>query len=198
MKLQIRQRDRHALLGLFGAVAVYLLVSTLAFPAFDRLKESSAAASEKEDQLRKYRQAIQRKGHYTELLQQANKSVADGESRLIHGDNPSLASIELQNLVEEAAKKVNIDFAQKNVFPPKKKDQYYNEISMTLSFDSTPNQLTTFLSNLRNAPKFVSVRSLQLTPVETPTGPPKKGEFKKVVRVNLTVVAVLTTQKRKG
>ena len=117
MKLNIRTRDRRALFGLAAAVSVYLIFSIIVLPAFDRLKESAATASEKEEQLRKYRQAMQRKGHYTELLDQARKYVVDAESKLIHGDNPSLASIELQNLVEDAAKKVNIEFAQKNVFP---------------------------------------------------------------------------------
>jgi Tfp pilus assembly protein PilO len=198
MKLPFRQRDRQALAALVGAGALYFLFSSLIFPSVDRLKEASAMASEKEDQLRKYRQAAQRKGHYTELLEQAKKSVSDAESRLIRGDNPSVASIDLQGLVEDAAKKVNVDFAQKNVLPAKKKDQYFNEITMTVSFDATPNQLTTFLANLRNIPKFITVRNLQVTPLETPSAAPKKGEFKKIVRVNMTVGAVLTAPEKKG
>src|SRR5262249_48918550 len=156
-----------------------------------RIRESGARAAEKEDQLTKYRQALQRKGQYAELLQQARKNVAEAESRLIRGDNPSLASIELQNLVEAAGKSVNIEFGQKNVLPAKKRDDYFNEIAMTVSFDSTPNQLTTFLANLRNSPKFVIVRNMQLAPTEMATAPPKKGEFKKIVRVNLTIGAIL-------
>jgi len=197
MKLKIRQRDRRALAGLIGAAAVYFLFSAVVFPAVDHLKEAAATASEKEQQLRKYRQAVQRKGHYTQLLEQARKSVADAETQLIRGDNPSLASNDLQNLVEDAAKKVNIDLVQKNVLPARKKDDYFNEITMSVSFDSTPNQLATFLSNLRSAPKFVTVRNLQLTPLETPTVAPKK-EFKKTVRVNLTVGAVLAAPEKKG
>jgi Tfp pilus assembly protein PilO len=198
MKLKLRQRDRRALLALIGAAGLYLLFSTFLFPALDRLKEASSTAAEKEEQLRKYRQAIQRKGHYAQLLEQARKSVADAESRLIRGDNPSLASIELQNLIESAGKAVNLEFTQKNVLPAKKKDEFFNEITMTLTFDSTPNQLTTFLAGIRSAPKFVTVRNLQVTPVETPTAPPKKGEFRKTVRVNMTVGAVLASPERKG
>ena len=198
MKLNIRQRDRRALLFLGSAAAAYFVFSLLIFPAVDRLKEAPAIASEKEEQLRKYRQAVQRKGHYTELLAQAQKSVAEAESHLIRGDNPSIASNDLQNLVEDAAKQVSIEFAQKNVLPAKKKDQYFNEVTMSVSFNATPNQLTTFLANLRGTSKFVTVRSFQSTPLETPTAPPKKGEFKKVLRVNMTVGAVVTTPERKG
>jgi Tfp pilus assembly protein PilO len=198
MKFQLRQRDRRAVLGLVGAAALYLVFSELVFPAFDRIKEAGGRAAEKEEQLMKYRQALQRKGHYTELLQQARKNVAEAESRLIRGDNPSLASIELQTLMEDAAKTVSIEFVQKSFLPAKKKDDYFNEITMAVSFDSTPNQLTTFLANLRNAAKFVTVRNMQLAPTETPTAPPKKGEFKKIVHVNLTVGAILPIPEKKG
>src|SRR5207244_1477528 len=99
----------------------------------------------------------------------------------IRGDNPSQASIELQELVDAAAKKVNIEFAQKNVLPAKKRDDFFNEITMTVSFDSTPNQLTAFLANLRDSAKFLTVRNMQAAPVEMATALPKKGEFKKVV-----------------
>src|SRR5215471_10444772 len=126
MKIHIRPRDRRALLALTGAALLYLMFSMLVLPAFDRLKGTGQSAAEKEEQLRKYRQAVQRKGHYSQLLEQARKIVTDSESRLIRGDNPTLASNELQNLVEDAAKKVNIEIAQKNVIPAKKKDQYFN------------------------------------------------------------------------
>jgi len=198
MKLQIRQRDRRAVLGLVGAAALYLVFSELVFPRFDRIKEAGARAAEKEEQLMKYRQALQRKGHYTELLQQARKNVAEAESKLIRGDNASVASSELQTVMEDAAKTVSIEFVQKSFLPAKKKDDYFNEITMAVSFDATPNQLTTFLANLRNAPKFVTVRNMQLAPTETPTAPPKKGEFKKIVHVNLTVGAILPIPEKKG
>lgn len=198
MKFELRQRDRRAILGLAGAAAVYLLFTQLVFPGFDRIKESGAAASEKEDQLVKYRQALQRKGHYTQLLEQTRKNLAEAESRLIRGDNPSLASIELQNLVENAAKSVNLDFAQKSVLPAKKKDDYFNEITMSVTFDATPNQLTTFLANLRNSPKLVTVRNMQLAPTELATAAPKKGEFRKIVRVNLTIGAILAVPDKNG
>jgi Tfp pilus assembly protein PilO len=198
MKLPFRQRDRRALLILLGAGALYLICTQFVFPRIDRLREASAVASEREEQLRKYRQVVQRKGHYTELLEQAKKSMTDAESRLIRGDNPSTASIDLQAVVEEAAKKVDINFAQKNVLPAKKKDQFFNEITMSVSFDASPNQLTTFIANLRSTPKLITVRNLQLTPVETPNAPPKKGEFRKILRVNMTVGAVLTTQEKNG
>ena len=108
--------------------------------------------------------------------------------------------VELQNIIEEAAKKVEIPLGQRNMSTAKKKDQFFNEITMTLSFESTPNQLTMFLSEIRNVPKFITIRNAQMAPVQMLQEAPKKGDFQKTVRVNLTVAALLTSpaQEKKG
>ena len=197
MKVEIRQRDRRALIGLGLAIGVYVLLAMLAFPAFDSLKSSAAEASEKEQQLMKYKRALIRKGHYSQLLESARKNMTEAEARLIRGDNASLASVELQNIVEEAAKKVEIPLGQRNMSTAKKKDQFFNEITMTLSFESTPNQLTMFLSELRSAPKFLTVRNAQVAPVQILQEAPKKGDFQKTVRVSLTIAAILASPEKK-
>ena len=191
MKLEIRARDRRALMGLGLALGAYLLLSMVLLPAFDSLKTAAQGAAEKEEQLMKYRRALIRKGHYAQLLEQARKNMNDGESGLIRGDNASLASVELQNIVEEAAKKVDIPLGQRSMSTAKKRDQFFNEITMTLSFESTPNQATMFLAEIRNAPKFITVRSAQIVPLQIVQEAPKKGDLPKTVRVNLTLAAVL-------
>jgi hypothetical protein len=193
MKLEIRERDRRALIGLSLAVGMYLMVSMIAFPAYDNLVTAADEASAKEEQLRKYRRALIRKGHYTQLLDQARKNMTEAESRLIRGENASLASVELQNIVEEAAKKVGIPLGQRNMSTARKKDAFFNEITMTLSFDSTPNQLTMFLSEIRTAPKFITIRNTQVAPLQALQEAPKKGDFQKTVKVNLTLAAVLSS-----
>ena len=191
MKFEIRERDRRALVGLGAGLAAYVLLSMVILPAFDRLNTASEGAGEKEEQLMKYRRAVIRKGHYAQLLDQARKNMTEAESRLIRGDNASLAAVELQNIVEEAAKKVEIPLSQRSVSTAKKKDQFFNEITMTLSFESTPNQLTMFLSELRNASKFVTVRNSTVAPLQVLQEAPKKGDFEKRIRVSLTLAALL-------
>jgi len=113
MKIEIKTRDRRALFGLGAALLLYLVVSYAVLPVFDRLQSASRTESEKEEQLRKYRRALVRKGHYAKLLDQARKSVSDAEAQLIRGDNPSLASVEFQNVVDSAASKSGVGIAQK-------------------------------------------------------------------------------------
>src|SRR5262249_1276888 len=138
----------------------------------------------KEEQLGKYRRALVRKGQYTTLLSQVRKGVSDSEARLIRGDNPTLAAVELQTIVEEAAKKNGLEFEQRNVSPARKKDDFFNEITMTLAFEASPAQMASFLAELRNAPKFITVRTAQITPSQVLQEPPKKGDFKKMLRAS--------------
>ncbi len=193
MKIQIRERDKRALLLLGGALALYLMVTVGVFPAFDQLNGSASTAAQKQEQLMKYRRAQVRRGNYVRLLEQARKNVADAEAMLIRGDNPSLASVELQTIVEDAAKKVEINFSQRNISAARKKDDFFNEITVAVSFESTPNQLVTFLSEIRNAAKFVTVRVAQVAPVQVVQANPAKGDLKKTVRVNLTLGAILAS-----
>jgi hypothetical protein len=192
MKLEIRERDRRALLLLIGASVLYFFITMVALPAFDRLTVGSDSVTEKEQVLRKYRRALVRKGHYTQLLEQARNNVNEAEARLIPGSNQSLASVELQRVVEEAARKAMIELTQRNISPAKKKDDFFFEITMTVSFDCTPNQLTTFLSELRNVQRFVTVTSAQITPIQVIHEAPKSGEFHKIERVNLNLAAILS------
>ena len=197
MKFELREKDRRAILLLIAASALYGIVSFVALPAFDRLKDASTGVGDKEQQLKKYRRAVIRKGHYTDLLQQARKTVMEAESRLIPGDNPTLASVQLQTIVEDAAKKVGIDLPQRNVTPARKKDDAFNEITMSLVLEATPAQILGFLAEIRNAPKFVVVRNVQIAPAQVLMAPPPKGDFVKTVRANVTLAAPIPVPVRK-
>jgi hypothetical protein len=198
MKLEIRERDRRAISLLVAAAAIFGIVSFGLLPAFDALKEASSGAGEKEEQLSRYRRALVRKGHYGKLLEQVRKGVNDTEARLIRGDNPTLAAVELQTIVEEAAKKVGLELNQRNVSAAKKKDESFNEITMTLVFEATPSQLAAFLAEIRSAPKFMIVRTAQIAPTQIVYEAPKKGDFKKMFRANLTIAAALSNPVRKS
>ena len=193
MKIQLRERDRRALFVLAFALGVYLLASQAVLPAYDRMKTGADSVAQKENELRRYRRALANREPYARLVEQAKTSVAEAEARLIRGDNPTLASVELQSIVEAVSTKVNIMLGQRSMTPARKRDDFFNEIAMTLSFEGTPNQVTSFLAELRSAGKFISVRNLQVSPITPAQEPPTKGELKKTLKVNVTVVALLAS-----
>ncbi len=197
MKIQIRDRDRRALIGLAVALLLYLSLSFVVLPAFYNLTTAAETAVEKEQDLQKYRRAVVRQGHYAGLLEQARNNLAAAEGRLIRGDNPSLASVEFQTLVEGAAVQAGIPLGQRSVSTAKKRDEWFNEITMTMSFECTPNQLTSFLAGIRGVPKFITVRNAQISPAQVLHEAPK-GDFQKTIRVNLTLGAILASAPRVG
>ena len=191
MKFRPSLRDRRALFVLGSALAVYFLITGLVFPVYDGLIVAADSAVEKEDQLRRYRRAVVRKNDYGQLLREANRRLEAAEDKLISGENPSLASAELQRIVESVAETTGLILGPRNMSTARKKDEFFNEITMALGFNCTPGQLVRFFTGLRDSGKLVVVRSLQVSPLENVDGVLPGTELKKELRVNVTVAAVL-------
>jgi len=194
MKLEIRERDRRALILLAIAITIYAVVRLVVFPVHDRLALAADAAAQKQDELRKYRRAQLRKGQYAQLTEITAKKVKEAESVLVTGANPSLVSAELQSLVEGAAGKAGITLSQRSLGTPKRLNQFYSEFPITLGFESTPGQLTALLSELRAAPKLMTVRTLQVTPIQAVHEAPKGADLSKNVRVSITLAVMSTAE----
>lgn len=179
------QRNRRALIALAVAGGLYLAVSQILLPAYDRFGAAPAEASQMEAQLQKYRTALSHRGNYDALETDTRRKLDDLRTRFFTSD--AAGSAELQKLVEESAKQAGIDLAQRTATQSRKIDEFVTEISMTATFESSLNQLTSFLTQLRASPKAVNVRMSQIDPVQIAYEPPKQGEVKKSVRVNLTI-----------
>lgn len=189
MKLEIRQRDRRALMLLALGLVIYGVAEWVLLPAYDRISDAKEVAADKETQLRRYRRAELRKGQYESLLPVAEQRVTASESVVINAANLSLASAELQSLIESAAGKANIMLGQRAVGTARRLNDFYSELTMTLSFESTPNQLVMLLNELRALPRVVNVRSLQVAPLSPVFEVPKGIDLLKTVRVSMIVSA---------
>jgi hypothetical protein len=198
MKIAMQRRDRRAVGVLVIAVAAYFLVSMVAIPFYESLQGAESTAQEKEGLLRKYRQVVGRKGRYAELIAQVQKQSEQAETRVIKAENPSLAAVELQNLVETSARKFDIPLLQRNVATPAASNDPLREIAMTVSFEGSPAQLVSFLSELRAAPKAVRVLTMTVHPIQVAQEAPKSGKFSKNIRVAITLAAWIESSGRGG
>jgi len=193
MKFDLKRNDRRAFLVLVLVLAIYVFFAEVALPVYDGLAIAADSALEKEDQLRRYRRAVIRRADYGQLLEEARRRMEAGEGRLIRGDNASLASAELQTIVEGVAEVTGVVLGPRNMSTARKKDEFFNEITMTLGFDCTPGQLVGFLTQLRASDKLIAVRSLRVSPHEAVDGVALGVGLSKDVTVNLTVAAVLAS-----
>jgi hypothetical protein len=123
------------------------------------------------------------------LIAQVQKQAEQAETRVIRAANPSLAAVELQSLVEASAQKFNISLLQRNVAPPAPSADPLREITMSVSFEGSPAQLVSFLSELRAAPKAVRVLTMTVNPIQVAQEAPKSGKFSKNVRVVMSLGA---------
>jgi hypothetical protein len=187
--MTLQTRDKRAILILGVGVALYGLLSWVVLPAYDALTGAETAALERENLLEKYRQVTGRKGRYDALLHQAEQQQQQASTRVIQAANPSLAAVELQSLVEGVAQKLGIMFAQRSVLPPTPSVDTLREISMSLAFVGTPQQMVSFLTEVRALPKSVRILTMNVTPVQVAQEAPKGSPFSKDVRVSLTLGA---------
>jgi Tfp pilus assembly protein PilO len=187
MKFEIRQRDKRAFILLGLALTIYLAADWLVLPAYDRLTAAADLVADKESQLKRYRRAELRKGQYEELLKSANEHLTKSESSLIPAANLSLASAEMQSLVEGAANKVGLMPGLRLMGNGRRVNDVYAELPMTMTFESTPTQLVSFINELHSLPRFFTVRSLQITPLTPVVEAPKGSDLTKAVRVSMAV-----------
>ena len=191
MKLQMKPRDRKALILLVLALVIYTGANTFVLPAYDRISAAKDVAADKENQVRRYRRAELRKGQYADLLRTTADRVTQSESVVITAPNLSLVSAEFQSLVEDAAKKVGLVVGQRTVGTPKAVNEFYAELPITISFESTPGQLVSFLSEIRSVPRFITINSLQVSPTEAVMDPPKGVAVSKNVRASMTLYSLV-------
>lgn len=190
MRRWIEDRNRRALLGLFLAAFLYLGISEVVFPVLEKVKVVSEHAEVSADQLGKFRQALSRKGHYAALFVDTRKRVQNLHARFMDSSNPVIASGELQLMVEKIAKDANINFVQRSIVGTRHQDALVSEVAMTVAFESSPPQLTSFLSSLRSAPKFLQVTAAQISPLQIAHEIPANGELSKNVRATVTIAAL--------
>ena len=186
MKIRLRDRDRRALIGLALAVALYVVTVELVLPQWDRLREAPELAANSESQLRRYRRAILRQGQYEELEALAVARDGELESLLIRAESESLASVELQSIVESVAADIGVVFGERNIIAPRILDDFFSETAMSVAFDSTPNQLVSLLTALRDLETLITVRELNIQPK-----PDEGQDLTKEWQVSLTVGALI-------
>jgi hypothetical protein len=165
-------------------------------PLYDQLRAASSTVADKTDELKKYRRELSHRGNYDALRTDARKKLDELKTHFFTND--AAGSADLQRTVEDDAKSAGIDLTQRSTTQPKKIDDLTGEVAMNTTFEATPNQLTTFLNQLRTSPRIVNVRNAQIDPVQVVFEAPKTGEVKKTLRANLSIVGatLLTTEEK--
>jgi hypothetical protein len=186
MSVRINPRDRRALIGLALAIVVYVALAELALPAWDRLRDAPRIAGEREAELERYKMALLRRDRYEELELFARERRREFDGLSIRAESTSLASVQLQSIVESAATGLGVTLDQRSMIAPRSLDDFFGETAMAVTFECTPNQLASLLAAFEGSETLLTVRRLDVQPVEFDG----RNQTKKL-RVSLTVGALI-------
>ena len=159
MKLTLREK-RFIFAGIILVVAVLIFYTASSFLG-DR--DSLIRDVERNKQLlQKQREIIDSEEVYKKRVEQLTNHMEQDLTRLLPGDNPSVASAELQKVLKDFADQSGVEITQKNTLDEKKVEDngMLTKISVRIETRCNLVQLVDFLIAIENYDKFLKVEEL--------------------------------------
>jgi Tfp pilus assembly protein PilO len=168
-----------------AAVAVfYVLTSQLPSPG-----SLSETVELKKKMLLRQRDTLNREEAYKVRLEQYKKHLQDDMTRLLPGDNPNVASAELQKILKDFADANGVEIIQMNVLPEKSAEEKISRVSVRIETTCALDQLVPFLTDIENYSKLLTVDEFMVTSF--------MSQKKPVIRPSLTVSGFIASNESK-
>ena len=167
MKLNPREK-KVVIFGVSLAAVVMLVWAVIAF-----LPSPSGLAREVEtnkSMLLRYREMIGREDAYKARGAQIQQRLDRDLTRLLPGDNASIAGAELQKVLKEIADQNGVEVSRRDIRPQQKAQNNLAKISVNMDTNCTPEQLVRMLAAIENYGKYLSVDELNISAFRQPRG----------------------------
>ncbi len=182
MKISLTRERKYILIG--GAILLFFGLVYWAFPFFQGIFEGGAQIAAKEKQLAKYQRAIGEGEELKARLADLTAALERGESGFLKGRTPSLAAVDMQNILNAITAKSDVEIKSKRVLKAEKQDDAkYLSIPVKFSIVPTVRQLKEILYGIETSDKDLMVREIRITV------PRRKG--KEQLRVDITVAGFM-------
>jgi type II secretory pathway component PulM len=112
--------------------------------------------------LARQREIIAKEDLYKLRIDQYRRRLSQDKTRLLPGDNPSIAGAELQKVLKEIADKNGIEILRKDTQAQKKLQDDLIKISVRVEINCVPDQLIQFLAAVENYEKSLTVDLLAI------------------------------------
>jgi hypothetical protein len=109
--------------------------------------------------LERYRLVAAQKEQAAIELVALREKLKDAEGRLLKGDTPALASVELQTIMEETARKRGVGIKRVNTLKPEENGDYH-KVFVEITFSSDIASLVYFLYDIEYNLKALSISEL--------------------------------------
>ncbi|MBN1277077.1 MAG: hypothetical protein JXA35_06265 [Deltaproteobacteria bacterium] len=161
MRFNIDRKKRHLILA--GAVLIFIGVIYRLLPLLQSIQSEDSELILKERQLEKYRQTVQQGSEFEERLVYLKRILKSGESGLLSGETPSLAAVDIQNILTEIVGTSEVEIKTVRVLNPEDLDKvYYKSIPVEFSIISNIRQLKDVLYKLDSSPKYLTVKKIMI------------------------------------
>ena len=106
LKFNMSKERKYLLMG--GGVLLLLGVLYRFFPVIQDLKPAGSEIIFKKQQIAKYRQKIQKRKNLESRRIALNRNLGRAESGLLAGETPALAAVDIQNILSDITRKIDI------------------------------------------------------------------------------------------
>jgi len=152
-------RRKHVFVAL--AVLLALAMGYRFSPALKDFFSPNQQIALMEKRLQKYQEIVDSGKDLNDRLDSLNKKAQDLESRLLEGKTPSLAAVEVQNIMQQAAAKSAVQISSVRVLSDKKLEPYgYILVPVEFQMLPTIRQLKEILYQLEAYHKYLTVEKL--------------------------------------
>jgi hypothetical protein len=182
--LKITARERKFLWagGIICGIALAAYLVLLFVPS----REDLAGTVEfKKKLLQREKEAISREGFYKARVEEYKARLDRQMTRLLPGDNPSVAGAELQKILKELADQSGVEITQRNVQREQKIENSLVKVSVQIVTNCGPEELVQFLAAIENHEKTLSVDELIISSIRVQ----KQYEIRPSITVSGYIVA---------
>ena len=182
MKFSLTRERKYILIG--GVILLFLGLVYRAAPLFQGIYDGGTQIAAKEKQLAKYQRAIEEGEELEKRLAALTSALKRGESGFLTGKTPSLAAVDMQNILNAVTSKNGVEIKSMRVLKAAKQDDTkYLSIPVKFSIVSTVRQMKEILYGIETSGKYLTVREIRIIV------PRRKN--KEQLKVNMTVAGFM-------
>jgi Tfp pilus assembly protein PilO len=187
--VKISSKDKRVLIAgiiVVAAVALfYALTSYIPNP-----KALSVKIEGKRKVINRDRENLMREPAYRQQIEQYNKRFEQDMTRLLPGDNSSVAGAELLKLLKDIADANGVNITTRSNLSDKKM-QGVTKVSARIETNCDIEQLVTFLAAIENYPRFLKIEELMITSFRI------QAQKKYEIRPGMTVAGYIRSREEK-
>ncbi|TFG91998.1 MAG: hypothetical protein E4H15_04665 [Syntrophobacterales bacterium] len=180
--LSLTKERKYILIG--GVILLFLGLVYRALPLFQGIYDGGAQIAAKEKQLAKYQRVIEEGEGLKARLAALTSALERGESGFLTGKTPSLAAVDMQNILNVITSKSGVEIRSMRVLKAaKQNDTKYLSIPARFSIVSTTRQLKEILYGIETSGKYLMISEIGIT------APRRKG--REQLGVDMTVAGFM-------